>query len=49
LGIYVCKKFIEKHSGHVWASSPGLGKGSEFGFWIPGVKGGGESGTGNGE
>ncbi|OGH85837.1 MAG: hypothetical protein A2493_02315 [Candidatus Magasanikbacteria bacterium RIFOXYC12_FULL_33_11] len=39
LGIYVCKRFIEKHGGHVWAKSPGLGKGSEFGFWIPGVKG----------
>lgn len=35
LGIYVCKKFIEAHGGHVWATSPGLGKGSEFGFWIP--------------
>ncbi|PIZ96845.1 MAG: hypothetical protein COX80_00395 [Candidatus Magasanikbacteria bacterium CG_4_10_14_0_2_um_filter_33_14] len=39
LGIYVCKRFIEKHGGHVWAHSPGLGQGSEFGFWIPGVKG----------
>ena len=38
LGIYVCKRFIEKHGGHVWAHSEGLGKGSEFGFWIPGVK-----------
>ncbi len=35
LGIYVCRKFIEKHKGHVWAHSKGLGKGSEFGFWIP--------------
>ncbi|MFA7314821.1 MAG: ATP-binding protein [Candidatus Magasanikbacteria bacterium] len=38
LGIYVCRRFIEKHGGHVWAHSPGLGKGSEFGFWIPGIK-----------
>lgn len=37
LGIYVCKKFIEAHGGNVWAHSPGLGKGSEFGFWIPSV------------
>jgi signal transduction histidine kinase len=37
LGIYVCKKFIEAHGGNVWAHSPGLGKGSEFGFWIPAV------------
>lgn len=36
LGIYVCKKFIEHHHGKVWATSPGLGKGSEFGFWLPG-------------
>lgn len=35
LGIYVCKKFIEAHGGEVWAKSPGLGQGSEFGFWIP--------------
>jgi len=35
LGIYVCKKFIEAHGGEVWAKSAGLGKGSEFGFWIP--------------
>lgn len=35
LGLYVCRKFIEAHKGHVWANSPGLGKGGEFGFWIP--------------
>jgi len=35
LGLYVCRKFIETHSGQVWANSDGLGKGSEFGFWIP--------------
>jgi signal transduction histidine kinase len=35
LGIYVCRKFIEAHEGRVWAKSDGLGKGSEFGFWIP--------------
>jgi len=35
LGLYVCLKFIEAHHGKVWAHSPGLGKGSEFGFWIP--------------
>ncbi|MEK7131555.1 MAG: ATP-binding protein [Patescibacteria group bacterium] len=35
LGLYVCRKFIEAHNGRVWARSDGLGKGSEFGFWIP--------------
>jgi signal transduction histidine kinase len=35
LGLYVCRKFIEGHNGRVWAHSEGLGKGSEFGFWIP--------------
>lgn len=35
LGLYVCQKFIEAHQGKIWAKSPGLGKGSEFGFWIP--------------
>ncbi len=35
LGIYVCRMFIEAHRGHVWAHSQGIGKGSEFGFWIP--------------
>lgn len=35
LGIYVTKQFIEKHGGEVWAKSEGLGKGGEFGFWIP--------------
>ncbi|MBI4426997.1 MAG: hypothetical protein HY569_00725 [Candidatus Magasanikbacteria bacterium] len=35
LGLYVCNKFVEAHHGRVWAKSAGLGKGSEFGFWIP--------------
>lgn len=35
LGLFVCRKFIEAHNGRIWARSRGLGKGSEFGFWIP--------------
>lgn len=35
LGLYVCRKFIEAQGGKVWAKSPGIGRGSEFGFWLP--------------
>lgn len=44
LGLFVCKKFIEAHGGQVWSKSPGLGEGSEFGFWIPlrGTRDGGQ-------
>lgn len=35
LGLYVCRMFVEAHRGKVWARSEGIGKGSEFGFWIP--------------
>jgi signal transduction histidine kinase len=35
LGLYVARKFIEAHSGKIWAKSHGMGKGSEFGFWVP--------------
>lgn len=48
LGLYVCKKFIEAHGGQVWATSPGLGQGSEFGFWIP-LRGTGNGGQRNGK
>lgn len=35
LGLYVCRMFVEAHHGKVWAHSHGLGRGSEFGFWVP--------------
>ncbi len=47
LGIYVCRKFIEAHQGNVWGHSDGLGRGSEFGFWISGSRGTKERVTGN--
>ena len=34
LGLYVCRKFMEAHEGRIWATSAGLGKGSEFGLWL---------------
>ncbi len=35
LGLYVVGKFAEAHGGRVWAKSAGIGKGSEFGVWVP--------------
>jgi len=34
LGLILCKEFIEKHGGKIWAES-GCGKGSKFEFTIP--------------
>lgn len=35
LGLFVCRKFIEAHKGEMFATSPGLGKGSVFVFRLP--------------
>ncbi len=35
LGLALVKGLVELHGGRVKASSPGLGHGAEFGFWLP--------------
>lgn len=35
LGMPICKRIVEKHGGHIWCESPGLGKGSTFYFTLP--------------
>ena len=35
LGLSICKRIVERHSGRIWAESPGLDKGSVFYFLIP--------------
>ena len=34
LGLTITKRIIEKHGGHIWAESPGKGKGSTFYFTL---------------
>ena len=38
LSLCIVRQIAEAHGGKVWAHSRGLGKGSEFGFWVPGEK-----------
>lgn len=38
LGLYISKAIVELHHGKIWATSPGLGKGSTFSFSLPVVE-----------
>ncbi|PIR74646.1 MAG: hypothetical protein COU35_01395 [Candidatus Magasanikbacteria bacterium CG10_big_fil_rev_8_21_14_0_10_47_10] len=35
LGLYVVRQFVVAHGGRAWAKSKGIGKGSEFIFFVP--------------
>lgn len=35
LGLYLTRGLVEAHGGHIWAESPGPGKGSTFSFLLP--------------
>ncbi len=35
LGMYVAKVIVDQHNGKIWATSPGVGKGSTFAFSLP--------------
>jgi signal transduction histidine kinase len=35
LGLVICKDFIERHGGKIWAESEGAGKGTTIKFTLP--------------
>jgi two-component system, OmpR family, sensor kinase len=35
LGLYLCRRIVERHGGRIWARSPGEGQGSTFSVWLP--------------
>jgi len=35
IGLTIAKHIVEAHEGHIWAESPGTGKGSTFSFTLP--------------
>ncbi|MFN8514722.1 MAG: HAMP domain-containing sensor histidine kinase [Chloroflexia bacterium] len=35
LGLYISREIVERHGGHLWATSPGPTHGSTFTFTLP--------------
>lgn len=35
LGLYISREIVERHHGHIWATSPGPGQGATFTFTLP--------------
>jgi len=35
IGLTIARHLVEAHGGEIWATSPGAGQGSTFGFWLP--------------
>ncbi len=35
LGLHICRSIIERHSGRIWAESPGEGRGTTLFVWLP--------------